>query len=101
MRESIIEKHLVKRAKEAGGEVRKLQWVGRRGAPDRVMMLPCKEYICYHPHPEGEALWVELKATKKKPEAHQLREHNRMRKVGQTVLVFDSIEAIDQWFDER
>lgn len=102
MRESIIEKHLVKRAKEAGGEVRKLRWIGRRGAPDRVMMLPSavtkSNYFLNHPE---STVWVELKATKKKPEAHQLREHKRMRKVGQTVLVFDSIEAIDQWFDER
>jgi hypothetical protein len=40
MNERDIERHLVKRVKALGGEVRKVQWVGRRGAPDRLVMLP-------------------------------------------------------------
>ena len=43
MRESDIEKYLVKRVKELGGEVRKVKWVGREGAPDRLVMLPPRE----------------------------------------------------------
>jgi hypothetical protein len=35
-----IEAHLVKRVKALGGEVRKVQWVGRASAPDRLVMLP-------------------------------------------------------------
>ena len=42
IRERDIERHLVKRVKELGGEVRKVQWIGRRGAPDRLVMLPHK-----------------------------------------------------------
>jgi len=38
MRESDIEAHLVKRVKELGGEVRKVKWIGRNGAPDRLVM---------------------------------------------------------------
>lgn len=42
MRESQIESYLTKRVKELGGEVRKVQWVGRRSAPDRLVMLPAR-----------------------------------------------------------
>lgn len=90
MRESIIEKHLVKRVKELGGEVRKVKWIGRTGAPDRVVMLP---YKFMH----ATTTWVELKATGKEPTAGQMREHKKMRETGQRVIVFDSIEAIDKW----
>lgn len=40
MIERDVEAYLVARAKALGGEVRKVQWVGRRGAPDRLVMLP-------------------------------------------------------------
>lgn len=84
MRERDIERHLVKRVKALGGEVRKAQWIGRVGAPDRRVMLP------------GRApLWVELKAPGVTPKEHQLREHNRMRRLGEIVEVIDSIEGVD------
>ena len=88
MRESKIEAYLVKRVKELGGEVRKVQWIGRRGAPDRLVMLPSDW--------SNPAMWVELKATGVKAEAYQLREHERMRKMGQFVRVIDSIEGVDR-----
>jgi len=84
MRESEIEKYLVKRVKELGGEVRKAKWIGRRGAPDRLVMLPINRTI-----------WVELKATGKVAEPHQLREHKRMKAMGQSVVVIDSLEGVD------
>lgn len=88
MRESVIEKYLVKRVKELGGEVRKIKWIGRRGAPDRLVMLPAqREY--------DSTFWVELKATGEKPEPHQLREHERMQAMGQCVVVIDSIGGVD------
>jgi len=40
-------------------------------------------------------IWIELKAPGKKPEPHQVREHNRMRKLGELVEVIDSYEAVD------
>ena len=88
MRERDIENYLVKTVKAGGGEVRKVKWIGRRGAPDRVVFLPSLPY----------PVWVELKATGKKPEPHQEREHQRMRKFGQLVLVIDSIEQVDREF---
>ena len=91
MRESQIEKHLVKRVKELGGEVRKVNWVNRRGAPDRLAMF----------RPTGASrfrlpIWIELKATDKPAEPHQLREHARMRAMGQRVVIIDSIEGIEE-----
>jgi hypothetical protein len=97
MRERDIEAHLVKRVKELGGEVRKVQWIGRRGAPDRLVMLPAK---MLHPFPvldrPSATIWVELKAPGVKPEPHQVREHERMRAMGQRVVVIDSIEGVEE-----
>lgn len=98
MRERDIEAHLVKRVKELGGEVRKVQWVGRLGAPDRLVMLPAMPYhsgapIVYH-YPR--TMWVELKAPGAKPRPSQVREHERMRAMGQRVVVIDSIEGVEE-----
>ena len=93
MRESVIEKHLVKRVEELGGEVRKVKWIGRRGAPDRLVMLPAP--VVYH---FARTIWVELKAPGEKPEPHQAREHERMRRMGQRVEVIDSIEGVEALF---
>ena len=66
MRESQIERYLVARVKALGGECRKVQWLGRSGAPDRLVMWDRSggdfEYPAY------VSCWVELKAPGKKPE---------------------------------
>lgn len=94
MRESQIEDYLVRRVHAMGGEVRKVQWIGRRGAPDRLVMLP--PGIVVYPGPEfGWTIWIELKAPGKKPPAYQLREHDRMRAMGQRVVVVDSLDGVD------
>lgn len=94
MRESVVEKHLVKRVKELGGEVRKVQWIGRKGAPDRLVMLP-KTYADLH-RGDVPAIWVELKAPGEKAKPHQVREHERMRAMSQRVEVIDSIEGVEE-----
>ncbi len=100
MRESKIESYLVERVKALGGEVRKLQWIGRRGAPDRLVMLPSRTLTqsleCAWCNPAGASIYVELKATGIKAEAHQIREHARMRKMGQRVEVVDSFQRVDE-----
>lgn len=97
MHEAKIEEHLVRRVRELGGEVRKVKWLGRRGAPDRLVMLPpMKDFdapIVYH---YGRTIWVELKAPGEKPKPHQQREHERMRRMGQRVEVVDSIEGVEE-----
>jgi hypothetical protein len=97
MRESEIERYLVRRVRELGGECRKVQWIGRRGAPDRLVMLPPleinqKNFKCR----KHRTVWVELKAPGVKPEAHQLREHERMRAMGQRVEVIGTIEQVEE-----
>jgi hypothetical protein len=94
MRERDIEAHLVKRVKELGGEVRKVSWQSRRGAPDRLVMLPRGRDR--FGDAQQCAIWVELKAPGKKAEPHQLREHTRMRTMGQVVVVVDSIEGVEE-----
>jgi hypothetical protein len=94
VRERDIEAYLIKQVKKFGGEVRKVQWVGRHGAPDRLVMLPA------HPLRDGpfsncRTIWVELKAPGVKPGYHQRREHERMADAGQVVVVIDSIEQVD------
>jgi len=96
LRESDIEKYLVKRVKELGGECRKIQFIGRPGAPDRLVMLPEEYFPVRHMLRHALTLWVELKAPGKKAEPHQLREHARMRKMGQRVVVIDSLAGVDE-----
>ena len=122
-RESDIEKYLCDRVKDLGGEVRKVKWIGRNGAPDRLVMLPTKqpskellEYIsavlkgpCIKSFSVSEeiedikrganpprTIWVELKAPGEKCRPHQIREHERMRRMGQRVEVVDSFEGVDE-----
>ena len=96
MRESEIESYLVKRVKEVGGECRKVKWLGRNGAPDRLVMLPPRD------REENGTIWVELKAEglatlfpHTPHERQQHRVHERMRAVGQRVVVIDSLTGVD------
>ncbi|MFW1971053.1 VRR-NUC domain-containing protein [Acinetobacter bereziniae] len=84
MRESTIETYLVQRVKALGGEVRKVKWIGRNSAPDRIVMLP------------ENSFWAELKAPGEKPTKAQSREHERMRKMGQRIEIIDSLERIEE-----
>lgn len=98
-----IEKQLVKRVLELGGEVRKVKWVGRNSAPDRIVMLP-PDYMRFDDDAQrATTIWVELKAPGKAAtfpktahEKAQHREHERMRKMGQRVEVVDSYERIEE-----
>jgi hypothetical protein len=97
LKERDIEGALVRRVKELGGEVRKVQWIGRRGAPDRLVMLP-PSGPARRPRSPAQTIWVELKAPGRLCDEHQLREHVRMRKMGQRVMVIDHIDSIDALF---
>jgi VRR-NUC domain. len=90
MRESKVESHLIKQVKLHGGETRKCQWLGRRGAPDRYVLWPKR------------ADWVELKKPKTPhAEDHQKREHVRLRAAGQLVFLLTSIAEVDQYIEWR
>lgn len=81
MLESSIEGTVVYRAERAGWFVRKVQWPGRRGAPDRVFAK------------KGHGtIWIEFKQEGKAPNTLQRREHKRMRDAGMVVHVVDRID---------
>lgn len=84
VRESQIERALVSAVKAKGGEVRKVKWIGRNSAPDRLVMLP------------NNSFWAELKAPQQQATAAQQREHERMRRMGQRVEVIDSLDKISE-----
>lgn len=67
-----------KAAKKQGGDTRKVEWSGRRGAPDLLILLP------------GKHFFVEAKAPGEKPRPEQLREHERLRAAGFSVYVVSS-----------
>lgn len=86
-RESAIEAHLVRVVKLCNGIERKLQWIARKGAPDRCVFMP-----------NGLVFWIELKRPDGTTESHQLREHDRLRAYGQIVEVLDTVKRIDDFF---
>jgi hypothetical protein len=84
MRESQIEKYLTERVKAAGGLCWKFVSPGMPGVPDRIAMLP-----------SGRLVFVELKAPDKTAKPHQERRHRDLWRMGQAVVVLDSIEKVD------
>lgn len=86
MKEKDVESYLVRRVRHLGGEYRKVAFVGHRGAPDRLVLLP------------GQVCWVELKVPNGRLAFHQIREHGKLRKYGQTVFVIWSKAHVDKIF---
>lgn len=84
MKEKDLEKYLVKRVRALGGECRKVVFPGHRGAPDRLILFP-----------NGRALWVELKTISGIVSAVQMREHNLLSQLRQSVRVLRTVESID------
>ncbi|WP_131669543.1 VRR-NUC domain-containing protein [Psychrobacter pygoscelis] len=86
--EKDIENYLVAEARKIGALVRKCQWIGHNHCPDRIIMTP------------AITVWVEAKAPGKNPRPGQRREHDRMRRAGQTVFNIDSRGAVDWLINE-
>lgn len=84
MHERFIEAYLKRMVAQAGGMAVKQDWVGVRGAPDRLVILP------------GRMFFVELKAPGQKPEPHQARLHEKLRALGVKVYVVDQLIQIDE-----
>ena len=100
MTEADIENYFAQQVKHLDGEVRKVQWIGRRNAPDRRAMLPVGSCLLAN---DGFAFWVEFKHPDtghlfpmNAHERAQHREHERMRRRGETVLVLWTREQVDQ-----
>ena len=69
--------------------VRRVQWIGRTGAPDTLFMKG------------GVSLWIEFKDEGKEPTIQQEREHARMRRAGLLVFVIDNVEAGTRLLDRH
>lgn len=80
-----IEAYFVSECKKLGAEVRKLTWIGRRGAPDRV--------VFYH-----GVYFVELKRPGGKLRPEQQREHARLGPHAD-VRVIDSVGGVDGFIE--
>lgn len=88
MLERDIEAYLVKRCKEIGALCDKFTSPQRRSVPDRLITFG------------GRVLFVELKATGKKPTEAQVRDHERRRTVGAEVVWLDSVAGVDELIDD-
>lgn len=84
LRERDIEKRLKKRIKEEGYEIRKVKWIGRAHAPDRLVMGRLT------------SIWIEVKKPGEKVRMGQKREHERMRDAGLQVDVIDSFAGVEE-----
>lgn len=73
-----VEMPVVRRAEAAGWFVRKVAWVGRRSAPDRLFIKG------------GRHVWIEFKDYGKEPTLLQREEHKRMREAGAEVYWCDT-----------
>ena len=79
-----IEMTVCKKAEAAGWLIRKLQWIGRRGAPDRVFIK------------DGRLVLIEFKRPGKEPIGQQRREFNRIKAAYPETYWTDNVaEALD------
>lgn len=83
-KEGKIEHYLDKRAIELGGSTRKLKWLGRSGAPDRLVLLP------------GRHIFVECKASDGKLSDHQAHELTELAAAGAETAVVWSKADVDK-----
>lgn len=79
MLERDVEKALVRRVKALGGMAEKFSSPARRSVPDRIVTMP-----------DGQIIFVELKAPGKKPTEAQGRDHAKRRAMGCDVRVIDN-----------
>ncbi|WQY91257.1 hypothetical protein [Hafnia phage TS33] len=89
--------------KARGCLVRKMAYEGRRASPDTLVGVPERPTIWgkmadnYPPR----TIFIEWKKHEDtEPEAHQIREHNRMRAVGMDVRVIGSKRQVDELIKE-
>ena len=83
LRESVIEKALVKEAKSRGGMAVKFVSPGFDGVPDRLVLLP-----------GGKFAFVELKAPGKKLRPLKEKRKHQLEALGFSVYVIDGLEQI-------
>ena len=85
MKESEIEKKLVRKVKAKGGIAPKFVSPSYAGMPDRLVLLP-----------GGVFAFAELKAPGMKPRPLQVARHRTLRDLGFKVYVIDGTEQIEE-----
>lgn len=90
--EKHIEAYLAKRVEGCGGHAYKFTSPNRANVPDRLVLVP---RCGMGGMPKGDAVFVEVKAPGKAPTSGQIREHDRLIKMGFAVYVIDSKEGVD------
>ncbi|ASJ54217.1 nuclease [Brevibacillus formosus] len=89
MRESALERRLVREVEKIGGKAPKWVSPGNRGVPDRLVILP-----------NGRTVYVEMKAPGEPLEPLQEKWAKTLRKLGHSVYKIDSNSGIDQFIAE-
>lgn len=81
--EKSVEKYLIKRSREIGGEC--MKWTGTLGAPDRIILLP-----------EGRVIFVEVKQASGRLSKMQLHIHAKLKALDMDVVVVWSKDDVDR-----
>lgn len=89
MRESALERQLVREVKRIGGLAPKWVSPGNRGVPDRLVILP-----------NGLTVYVEMKAPGKQLEPLQEHWKRKLLKLGQRHYKIDSLEDVTSFIRE-
>jgi hypothetical protein len=89
MRESSVEKYLVRRCRERGRACWKFTRPGRNAAFDRVI-----------PMPRAQVIWVETKKSKKDLSAAQRREQQWLYDLGHIALCINSKDDVETFVEE-
>lgn len=98
MLERDIESRSRKRAETKGRRMMKFTSPGHAFVPDDIVLAPIPLWL--QPVIARYFRFAEFKRTGAKPTAAQTREHERLRAMGFTVEVIDSVEAADRVFDD-
>lgn len=88
-RESQVEAYFVEQWTKLGGITRKIKYIGRRDAPDRLAVGA------------GWSGFVELKAPGEKPRSSQKAEFDMLKAHGLNVEVLNSYEAVNKFISKR
>lgn len=94
IRERDVEQYFVEQCEAQGWGVRKVGWVRRRNAPDRVVMIPKGRGA------PDNTVWVELKKPGEKPRVMQEREFEWMAAHGQVIRIISTYTEVDNFIEE-
>ncbi len=83
-------KLLIELVRHEGGQVRRVQWIGRNFAPDVLVLMPG-----FTPQ------FVELKSAGGVLSVGQRFEIDKLEKLGCSVVVLKGVEEVARWFVKR